>query len=111
MLLSIRDQLMVEKNWKAVGPIFINFIGERLTNVFLNGDPYKQFVYTNRFIFVALYDLVTKGSVAVPIVTAIGPTLVIPTLVTLQLVFNIFFNDWFAEGNVFLIVMQVFTIF
>jgi hypothetical protein len=71
---------------------------------------YQQFVYFNRFIFVALYDLITKGSVAVPIVTAIGPTMVIPTLLTLQIIFNIAYNDWFAEGNVFLVVMQIFTI-
>lgn len=63
------------------------------------------------FIVVLIYDFTTKASIVFPLFTAIGPTLFLPSVVMLQIVLNIVLNDWWAEGNYFLLAGQAFTIF
>lgn len=90
--------------------ILFNYLSERITNILQNGDIISAYFYFWKFIVVLIYDLTTKASVAFPVFTALGPTILYPSLVFLQFVANIWLNHWWAEGNILLIVGQLFTL-
>lgn len=62
------------------------------------------------YILVGVFTEPGKFTLMTPWITSWAPTIMIFNLISAQIVGNIFFNDYFAQGNVYVIVMQVFTL-
>ena len=60
---------------------------------------------------VFIYDFYTKASVVNPMFTALMPTMFMPPILLIQILVNLLLNKYYAYGNVFLILPQIFTLY
>lgn len=61
------------------------------------------------YIVITIIEIPGKFTATSPIFTALIPEALILDAILIQLLFNLFYNDFFAGGNILLISIQLFT--
>lgn len=101
-------------NWdfkSATGPtIFWNWWRGRMSNL-KNIQPVPLIENVILFILVSFLNAPGKFSLLSPIFTGWSPTVLTFNCVGAQIVANFWINKYFAEGNIYLLSMQGFTLF
>lgn len=90
--------------------ISFGYYGERVTHFIKNIQPFDL---VQNFILYIITNFLEGGngefSLGNPLLTAYFPTFAGATLLLIQFTGNIVLNHWWAEGNLYLLTMQVFT--
>ena len=75
-----------------------------------NVEPWP--LVSNLLLFLATSFLQAPGkfSLGSPLLTAYVPTFLGASLILLQLFANIYLNKWWAEGNAYLMLMQIYSL-
>lgn len=110
MIQDERDTYMVYWDFSTTGPtIFWDWYKERVVHL-KQIDPVPLVENLVLFVLVTVLNAPGKFSLLSPIFTGWSPTVLTSNCVGAQLVANVWINRWFAEGNVYLLAMQGFTI-
>lgn len=110
MIRDERDTFMVYWDFSWNGPtIFWDWYTGRLVNLkHLDAVPLVENLVL--FVLVSILDAPGKFSIFSPYFTGWGPTVLAYNCVGGQIIANLWINRFFAEGNVYLLAMQSFTI-
>jgi len=105
MIEDERDTYMVYYDFGTTGPsIFWDWYKGRVANL-KNIEPIPLIENLLLFLLVTILTSPGKFSVFSPIFTGWSPTVLTFNCVGAQIIGNLWINNWFAEGNVYLISM------
>ena len=107
---SFGTSLFFKWDFKGAWDCFVNYLTERWNHFTANIKPFELINNIMLFFMVGGLDAPGKFSLASPLYTAYFPTLIGTILIFTQFILNIVMNDLWAQGNLYLISIQLFTI-
>lgn len=103
MLTNEKNVLFGQWDFDKAQTIFEDYLKERADHFVYHFNAIDAIETIVGFIMIHLIEMPGKFTAMSPLFTAVIPEAIILDCVLIQLLFNVFYNEFFAQGNIMLI--------